>query len=157
MDSPDSRELEKARNYAFLLLKFRQRSEKELLERLLKKKFSADAAQKTLAFLKERSFVDDASFARAWVASRINKPLGMRRLKRELEAKGVAGSIIKKLFAELTESYSEKEVVLEAVNSRLARLAGVEPKKARQRLYAYLLRRGFSADVVIEVLNQFTL
>jgi regulatory protein len=80
-------ELEKARAYAFLLLKFRPRSELELSQRLKRKKFSQEIVFKSIAFLKEKKFLDDDCFARNWINSRIKKPLGLRRLRKELISK----------------------------------------------------------------------
>ena len=54
-----------AKEYAFLLLKFRLRSEKELAQRLRQKKFSETIIQDTLTFLKDKQFIDDQIFALA--------------------------------------------------------------------------------------------
>ena len=37
---------------------------------------------------------------------------------------------------------------------RLKAMAGIEPAKARERLYAYLLRRGFSAEEIEEAIEK---
>ena len=50
--------LEKAKNYCFLLLKFRLRSEYELLERLKNKKFDCQTSEKAVSFLKEKGFIE---------------------------------------------------------------------------------------------------
>ena len=73
-------QLQKAKNYAFLLLKFRPRSEKEISERLKRKKFDTAVIRETILFLKEKSFVDDSYFAKVWLESRIKRPLGLRKL-----------------------------------------------------------------------------
>ncbi|MDD5166937.1 MAG: RecX family transcriptional regulator, partial [Candidatus Omnitrophica bacterium] len=70
MDNKKTETLQKARAYAFLLLKYRLRSEKELGERLEGKKFDEATVKETLAFLKENDFIDDKVFARAWIDSR---------------------------------------------------------------------------------------
>lgn len=146
--------LEKAKNYAFLLLKFRSRSEKELYRRLKKKKFDDNVIKETLSFLKEKNFINDIEFAKAWIAARLKKPLGLRRLRQELNLKGVNKEIIDNAITEVKENYNEKEAVEKIVGEKFRKLKGVEPKKVRRRIYAYLLRRGFSADVVMEVFNQ---
>lgn len=150
----NSKDFDKAKQYAFLLLKFRLRSEKELFERLKKKKFSDEVAGQVVAFLKERKFIDDESFAKAWITSRIKRPLGIRRLKQELELKGVDRMIIRAHLEELQKKYSEKEVVSEIVKNRLDKLRKLEPEKAKRRVYSYLLRRGFSPEVVIDAISR---
>ncbi len=78
---------EKARAYAFLLLKFRLRRENELLARLKQKGFSEQVSKDTVNFLKEKEFIDDRVFAKGWVASRLKRPFGLRRIKQELNLK----------------------------------------------------------------------
>ena len=146
--------LQKAKDYAFLLLKFRLRSENEIRQRLKKKKFDADIIEMTLFFLKDKGFIDDNYFAKTWIESRIKKPLGIRRLKAELSIKGINKAIIDTQIDEIKKSYSEEDIVGGIAKDRLNKLKGIDPQKAKKRVYAYLLRRGFSPEVVIDVLNQ---
>ncbi len=145
---------EKARAYAFLLLKFRLRSEEELRQRLKKKKFSDPIIRETLAFLREKAFVDDKEFARLWITSRIKKPLGLGRLRQELRLKGVDREIIDNQIEEARKDYSEEEVVSRITKTKLAKLEGIEPYKAKKRLFQYLLRRGFSVDTITNVMQK---
>jgi regulatory protein len=136
-----------------LLLKFRLRSEFELRQRLKKKKFDAQTIEKAVSFLKERRFIDDNSFAKAWIGSRIKRPLGIRRIKQELALKGIDKAIIDNGLNEIKKNYSEKEVVANITKDRLNKLKGCDPQKSKKRIFAYLLRRGFSPETVIDVLN----
>lgn len=145
--------LSKARGYAFLLLKFRLRSESELRERLFKKKFDIAIIDETIRFLKGHSFIDDSAFARIWIESRLKKPLGINRLKHELRQKGIDSAIIENSARELTKDYSESGIVGKIVKERLKRLESLGPQKARQRIYAYLLRRGFSPEIISEEIS----
>lgn len=146
--------LQKAKNYAFLLLKFRVRSEKEIRQRLKKKKFVPEIIEETLSFLKEKKFIDDNYFAKTWIASRIKKPLGIRRLRQELRIKGIDREIIESEISEIKNNYSEEDIVTQIAKEKLKKIKGIEPQKAKRRIYAYLLRRGFSPQIVIECLNQ---
>lgn len=147
--------LQKAKNYAFLLLKFRVRSEKEIRQRLEKKKFNPQIIEETLAFLKEKQFIDDNYFARTWIESRIKKPLGIRRLKTELRIKGIDKEIIDSQINEIKNNYPEGEIVAQIAREKLKKIKGIDPQKAKRRIYAYLLRRGFSPEVVIDVLKNY--
>lgn len=145
---------EKAKNYAFLLLKFRLRSEKELCARLKKKKFDTGIIQETISFLKDKGFIDDNYFAQAWIESRLKRPLGLRRLRQELRLKGIDKEIIDDQIAKIKKNYSEEDVVLKIIRERIPKLKGLEPQKAKRRLYSYLLRRGFAPEIVIDAMNQ---
>ncbi|MFH0826488.1 MAG: regulatory protein RecX [Candidatus Omnitrophota bacterium] len=146
--------LEKARNYAFLLLKFRLRSEEELYQRLKRKNFEEPIIGETLAFLKERNFIDDEAFARAWIATRLKRPLGLRRIRQELRIKGVAKEIIDTQFREIKKDYPEEEIVRQLAKTKLDKMKDMDPRTARRRLMAYLLRRGFPPDVITDVMSQ---
>lgn len=146
--------LEKAKNYCFLLLKFRLRSEKELYQRLKKKKFDEVIIERILIFLKDKGFIDDNYFAGAWIESRIKKPLGLRRLRQELSIKGIDKQTIDMQLEKIKNNYSEETVVSQVIEGQLKKIKGIDPQKARRRIYGYLLRRGFSPDVVIDVLNR---
>jgi len=148
--------LSKAKNYAFLLLKFRPRSEKEIYQRLKKKKFDDRIIKETIAFLKDKDFINDNYFAKAWVESRLKRPLGLRRIKQELRIKGIGKEIIDSQIDEIKKNYSEEDIVAEIARERFNRLKNIEPEKAKRRLYAYLLRRGFSPEIVIDVINKLT-
>jgi regulatory protein len=144
----------KARAYAFLLLKYRQRSEKEISDRLKKKNFPEELIKETLAFLREKKFIDDFAFARSWIRERLARSIGPRRLKQELKLKGIPPEIIEDNLREAQQFYNESETARELAASRFSRMKSLEPGVAKRRLYAYLLRRGFSPDTVIDIINQ---
>ena len=141
-------DLQAAKEYAFLLLKFRLRSEKELAWRLKQKKFSEAVIQDTLGFLKDKQFIDDQIFAKGWVASRLKRPFGLSRIKRELVLKGLGKEVIETAIAQGKEDYNEASIVRRLAEQRFSRIKGIETLKAKQRVYAYLMRRGFSPDIV---------
>ena len=154
MESKRTDPFNKAKNYAFLLLKFRPRSEKEIGERLKRKKFDTEVIRETILFLKENGFVDDSYFAKVWLESRIKRPLGLKKLRAELRQKGVDKEIIDSQIEEISKGYCEEDVVLKLAKDRLNKLKGVEPVKAKRRLFEYLLRRGFSTEVIIDIVNR---
>jgi regulatory protein len=145
---------EKAREYAFLLLKFRLRSEEELYSRLKSKKFPDNVIKNTIKFLKDKQFINDPTFAKAWADSRIKKGLGLRRVREELRIKGVGRVLIDSTILEIEKNYSESSIIKDIAEERLNRLKGVEPYKRKQRVYAYLLRRGFLPETITDILNQ---
>ena len=154
MVSSHKETFEKAKNYAFLLLKFRLRSEKELAWRLKKKKYKEPVIRQTLAFLKSRNFIDDEVFARAWITTRLKRPLGLRRIKQELRAKGVEEEIIEGELLEIKKDYCEEDIVRQLAKTKLDKMKEVDPRTARRRVMGYLLRRGFPPDVIIDVLSR---
>jgi regulatory protein len=153
-NKPQVNNPEKAREYAFLLLKFRLRSEKELAGRLRQKGFPEELVQATVNFLKDKQFIDDRVFAKGWVSSRLKRPFGFRRIKQELIQKGLDKKAIEVALAQAKEDYNESSIVRELAEQRFSRLKGIELLKAKARVYAYLMRRGFSPEVVVDTINQ---
>ena len=100
----------KAKNYSFLLLKFRPRSEGELTLRLKRKKFDEKVIRATIAFLKEKRFLNDNEFARAWIDYRLKKPLGFRLIQQELRRKGVDKKIIEEQLLSALEGLTAAQV-----------------------------------------------
>ncbi|MFA5361989.1 MAG: regulatory protein RecX [Candidatus Omnitrophota bacterium] len=143
-----------AQRYAFLLLKFRPRSEKEMRDRLGRKDFSKGIIEKTVQALISKKFIDDRLFAEAWIDYRINKSFGFRKVRRELRGKGIPGRIIEECLARIQKDYSEETVVERSAREKIGKLKGIDGIKAKNRVYAYLLRRGFTPSVVIEVMNR---
>lgn len=146
--------LKKAKDYAFLLLKFRSRSEKEIYMRLKKKGFDRETIQEVLSYLKDNNFINDISFANAWIESRLKKPIGLIRIRKELRLKGIDDKIINRKIDELKDRYFEQDIVKKIAKEKFNQLKNREPDKAKRRIFSYLMRRGFSADTVWDTLNE---
>ncbi|MBM3243751.1 MAG: regulatory protein RecX [Candidatus Omnitrophica bacterium] len=145
---------ERIKEYAFLLLKYRLRSEKELYQRLKKKKFSEEEIRQLISFLKKKNFLDDKVFTKAWITSRLNRSFGLRRISQELKIKGVSTDLLEENIRLVKNNYCEAKVVEELAKERLGRLKGIEPTRARNRTYAFLIRRGFSPETIADTLNK---
>lgn len=146
--------LERAKKYCFLLLKFRPRCEKEIYNSLKRKKFSAEIIQKTCKTLKDYGFINDNDFAKAWIHARITKSFGLGKIRRELELKGIAAGLIESNIAAIQDNYPQKDVVMKLAKAQLAKMEKVEPARAKQRIYGYLLRRGFFSETIIDVIEE---
>lgn len=155
-------EVFRARDAALNLLAHRARSTRELERRLARKGFSGDAIQRTIVAMEERGYLDDDAFAAAFVRDRLRfRPRGRRRLRAELRAKGVAPATaeaaVERTFEEA--EVSESELAVRAAEAWAARNTLPDPdddretrQRARQRLYGYLSRRGFTPDAVREAM-----
>jgi regulatory protein len=146
--------LEKARNYSFLLLKFAPRSEWEIRRRLGLKKYTPAVINQTVAFLKSKRFIDDDDFSRAWVQSRLKKPYGLHRIKLELKLKGIDERVVENVCGEVALDYSEDRIVSQIAQEKFRTRHGLDPQKAKQRIFAYLIRRGFSPATVADAIEQ---
>ena len=107
--------------------------------------------------MEEKEFIDDRVFAKGWVSSRLKRPLGLRKIKQELVQKGLAKEVIRDALAQVNEDYPESQIVSQLAKQRFSKLKNIDPLKAKARVYGYLMRRGFSPDVVGEVIRSVSL
>jgi regulatory protein len=152
LDQNAESDLSAAKRIAYRSLKFRPKSEKELRTKLEEKGITPATIQNVVELLKKQGLLDDKLFARGWTASRLRKPLGITRIRRELKQKGISDEIIAAETPEVTSS-EELESALALAKKRLALYSRIPKLKIKQRLYGYLVRRGFRFETVTRVLN----
>ncbi len=132
-------------NAAYRYLSYRPRSEAELRERLQRRGFTNDQIETALLTLKEQHFVDDVKFAEFWKENRETfKPRSRWLTGRELAKKGVDAEIIGQVVADIDED----EVAYQAAVNRGRRFAAYDYDEFRQKIGAYLQRRGFNYAVI---------
>lgn len=144
---------------ALRFLAFRPRSESEVRRRLQKKirkhpeaNTPADLIDQVIFKLRSVGYVSDAEFASWWVEQRTSfRPCGKNLLRSELFSKGVARELIEEELAK----YSLEDEISWAgglVEKRAARYKDFTAREKREKLGAYLSRRGFSWEVIQRVL-----
>lgn len=146
----------RCKNYAFRLLKYRNRSEKEIRDRLILRKYPQPTIEEVVKYLKHLGLIDDRKFAREWTEFRLKMPFGIKRITLELRQKGINEDILKETVEQVAESHFERDVLFKLAHRRIQVIRKREKDrlKIRQKLYYYLLRRGFSASDIMEVLEE---
>lgn len=105
------------------------------------KGYPGSLAERVLAKLEQKGYVDDEKFARWWVESRnLVKGTSLRKLRAELQAKGVAGQVIDAVLAE-SDRNDESEI-----KKIIAKKQVRYPDE--QKFIQYLARQGFSYDEI---------
>ncbi|MCX7927498.1 MAG: recombination regulator RecX [Candidatus Omnitrophica bacterium] len=146
--------IDQAKQYAFLLLKYRQRSCAEIKRRLERKKFSPEVIAQTIAFLREKNFLDDRLFAENWINWRLKQGVGYHRIRRELQQKGIENNLIEEVLKKVVKPSNNLEVLETLARQRLSRMRGLDEKTMRRRLFNFLMRRGFLQEEVIDCLER---
>ena len=145
---------DKATSYAYRLFSIRQRSEKELRDRLYEKGFKKDTVNKVISLFKEKKVIDDFKFAKNWIESRMRlNPKGEAFLRRELRSKGVELALIEEALK--SKENNEASVARELADKKMKTLNKEPKEKARRKLFGFLARRGFDFDTVNEVIKEF--
>ena len=148
-------EFAKVRDAAVGYLGYRQRSIKEMRNKLAAKEFSQANIDRVVDLLIKGGYLDDVQFAAAFIGQKSKMSnQGKRKIVAELLHKGVAKDDIVAAYNQVFDE-EEKEGDLEAAlralgkklrNRSIDDIKG-DPKEV-QRLMAFLARRGFSYDVV---------
>lgn len=142
----------KVREKALRYLSFRNRSVKELKTFLLGKGYGPDVVARTLARLEEVGLLDDRAFAKAWVEGRAKfKGMGERLLEQELRQKGVKKEIIREAVEGLGD---EEERALSLSQAKVERMKSLDKETVKRRLVGFLQRRGFTGEIVYEVIQK---
>ena len=143
----------RARLVAADLLSRRAWTRAELTRRLRRRGAPADVAADVVDDLVARGHVDDAAFARQWVATRSVRGYGAGRLRAELSARGVDAPVIDTALAELDFADALGRARALAAR-RLSALRGGDPRRMAARLRDHLLRRGYPAGLVVRVVRE---
>ncbi|HSF05024.1 MAG TPA: regulatory protein RecX [Methylomirabilota bacterium] len=142
-----------ARLAAADLLSRRPWTRAELARRLIRRGAPADIADRVIADLTDRGYLDDAAFALRWVQVRAGRGYGATRLRAELRARGVAAALIDEALAPLAAE-TELEQARALARRRLGALRRARPDRAAARLADYLARRGYRPAVASRVVRE---
>ncbi|BAH54999.1 recombination regulator RecX [Rhodococcus opacus] len=143
-----------AKDLCLRLLTDRARSRAELADRLAKKGYSADIAERVLDRLTEVGLVNDADFAQQWVHSRhTHSGKGKRALAMELRRKGIGQEDATEALAQI-DSDDERARATELVAKKLRTVSADDRDRAVRRLVSMLARRGFPQGMAFEVVKE---
>jgi regulatory protein len=141
----------KARQYAFLLLRYRDRGEKEIVQRLQKKGFTEETGCKVRDYLKEHGFIDDAKFAEGLKRSALEqRRFGRAGVVAYLVSKGIPAEMAVEVAG---EDVDYEGAAAEIVARKLKQCDGMDEPTVKRRIWATLARKGFSSDVIKKALN----
>lgn len=142
---------------ALKLLSRREHSRLELRQKLLRRDFNFSEIEPVLDELAERGYIDDERFAEEWIHSRKNsRPRGRFLIRAELKEKGVSSDIIEDKLNSMIAPSEEVEMAVELARKWL-RGKDRDQKSIENKLSRYLYRKGFSRDIIRDVISNLTL
>lgn len=143
----------KAKNKAVKYISYQPRTEKEVTEKLKECEYSDDIIFRVIETMKKYNYINDKEYAKNFLTSKLNlKGYGIFKISFDLKQKGISDDIINDII-ENTE-LNENKRALEVLEKKL-RGKKISDYKEKQKLYNFLLRRGFSYDVIKEAINNF--
>jgi regulatory protein len=132
----------------------RARSRSDLAKKLAQRHVPDDVAARLLDRFEEVGLVDDAAFAREWVAQRQEgRGLARRALAQELRRKGIDDEVARAALGDVDET-DEIESARMLVRRKLRSVRGLDEDKAVRRLVGMLARKGHSSSVAYRVVRE---
>ena len=138
-----------ARNRAMELLSRRPMSEKELIDKLIRKGEDEETAADCARWLRENGFLDDESYAAAVARHYAAKGYGPGRVRAELSRRGVD----RELWDDTIEAMPENSEKMDRFIA--ARLTDPEDREQVRKVSAALYRRGYSWEEIRSALGRF--
>lgn len=135
------------------LLSHRDHTVAELRRKLARKGFAPEVIEQALQQLQRHKLLDDTRTATLLVTQTLRqKAVGPRWLRQKLRQKGIADELAQTAVAAAFAQESELAVAQRAVTQWRAR--HVTQVSSSLRLMRHLLSRGFSSDVVRQVVTE---
>ena len=134
---------------AINLLSRREHSHKELIQKLLLRKFELEEINTVIDFLVDENYLSNERFAESVFRTRVSKGYGWLYIKNELSQKGVSSKIISQLKNnQQIDWYLQAEL---AYNKRFGTAAIIDQKDKAKRA-RFLQSRGFTSDEIFSIL-----
>lgn len=136
--------LKRAERYALHLLTDMDRTKDQLIKKLQSSEYPEDIIEKTIAYVESFGYLDDTRYACNLIESK-KKTKSKKEIYALMLKKGIESSVIQ----EAMDQYYEKEDSIYAIQKILTKKK-YSPEtmgyKEKQKIYASLMRKGFSYD-----------
>ncbi len=127
------------------------KSQKQVEKNLEQKGIDQKCIEQTIKTMQKYGYIDDAFYARELIRS-YQKKLGQRAIRQKLRQNGIDERLISQLLdlPEQTQFNAARKIIIK----QSARYRSIDQKKARQRMYAMLVRRGFSGEIIRKAMEE---
>jgi len=133
------------------LLSFRSRTRTEIMRKLREKEFHPHVIEVTLERLEQEKLIDDGVYAQQWANQRVrSQKKGKVWIRQELRQKGVEPQHIEEALGNIDEDEELSGAIQLAEKKWRSTSGGMLDKK--RKTMAFLMRRGYSSDVVRKAL-----
>ena len=139
------------------LLKGMDYTEKGLKDKLIQKGFPEETADAAVDAMKEAHYIDDRRYAESYIRSRAEGKSSLR-IRMDLKAKGVSESLIRETFDTWEEQNGdlleekERDQIRELLRKKRYHPQETDRQQG-QKIMAFLMRKGYSAELIREVMR----
>ena len=141
---------------AIYLISNYSKTEKQLKDKLKQsKKYTDEIIEETIKFLKKHNFINDEDFANRFIELHKNQ-YSEKAIRQKLYEKGIKKDIIDKVIEQNKELFESKELIKKILLKKCPNYYSIKDAmdlKERQKIYAYLARKGFAYEDITDVIN----
>jgi regulatory protein len=132
---------------------YRDRSNKEVEEKLRELRMIPAAQEQIIMKLMQEDFLNEERFARSFVRGKFRiKKWGRIKITQELKIREISAPIIKLALTEIDDKAYYESLETQA-EKKLQLLKETDTFKKRKKLADFLLRKGYESSLVFEVTN----
>lgn len=139
----------RAKKRAMNLLQKREYTAASLREKLRDGEYPEECIEEAIAYVESYGYVDDLRYARDFIVYNMERKSRMR-IEQDLMRKGICKDTSRAVFEELEEDGMRQDEV-SMIRSLLEKKrydAKTADGQEKQRMYAFLYRKGFHADAI---------
>lgn len=139
-----------ARDQAFRYLTACDRTEKGLLERLVRAGYDEDVASVAVSDMKTIGYVDDSRYAQRYIAEQLRaKAVSRKMIRLNLQSRGISTETSETVLAEF--ELDDEETALRGVRKKFGKYDLTDPAVERKAI-SFLVHRGFSYETIRRIL-----
>jgi regulatory protein len=140
---------------ALRILARREHSVFELSQKLVRRGYEEETVRQVVAECGRLDYLDDRRAADQLIGRLQRKGLGMRRIRRELEKRGLDDHQVEERLRVRVTAADERPLACRVAAKKLKSLAGETDSQAKKlKLQRFLRYRGFSDSLIIEVVKE---
>ena len=143
--------LHRAKLKAMSLLKYQDRTKKELKERLARLEFPEFIIEDAVSYVESFGYINDEAYIRRYMEYKAPSKSRLQ-IQRELQQKGVSIPLLESVWEEY--EYQEEDILEEQLQKRI-RQKGPVTDGNFQKNYGYFARKGFSSNLILNLLQKY--
>ena len=136
---------------AMHILERTDKTEAQLRRKLEESEYPKEAVESAIAYVTSYGYLDDRRYAEHYIEWK-KQGNGKARLKMELVQKGISREIIEEVL-ESTDFGETREMIRQIILKKRKTDIPMNEKE-KQRLYGFLMRKGFSSSDILAVMRE---
>lgn len=125
-----------------------EHSEHQCRNFLERKSYAPDIIDEVIALCKDKGYLDDSRFASILIRSLLERGKSQRAIIQKLREQRISKDIYEPLLEDLYDPRRGHQLLTEQIDKLLFRHHETEPRKAKEKIFASLYRKGFSLDEI---------